>query len=715
MLKRAGVIGILPLLAYSLLIFMIGLLTILFIFLPDNNRQLLEIFCILLFAYAIVISVYFAWIVTGALGRLISVVENLTDGDDTNDAETFTVLKPLAERKDGIGRIASLFILFIQTSIEKRHWFATILDYIPVSIAVADINSNLTLVNRSMEDMLHMDRTRILGQSILHQHGKLFKILERGTSDLKSDQGKTIFNQDGQYFQLDSAPLLDTSGKRTGLIEVIQDVSSTSTALEYQKTAVATLSNDLEKMARGIYDFELTALAEGSQHTQVIHQELLEIQQNIENVRRMTGSLLRTVVADTEDVLSASENLSHAANQAGMATAQIAATIQDVARGASDTSGSVMKTAQTVQKMNTELAGVATGVENQAKAVRQALLITEKIAGADGIAAKVSISAQGVERLLGESEKINGILETINEFASQTNLLAINAAIETAHVDTQSTTLTETILNRQMVIQARLLDQILCISGRDLPQEFWNTLAKRAGIDTICITDQAGVIVYSNDPAIVGWKFPDDPKSQAFEFRKLIGQKDGVVCQKPQKRSADNRTFKFVGVSRSDEPGIVQVAFDADSLAAFKMRLGGFAVVAEEVRKLASKSADASKEIGGVVMTMQTHIAGSVKLTGEVSNEIKAAALELKNAIGVVSQAVDQNQKATATMTSNTNEIMTMVENIAAVSEENSAATEQVSAATEEMTAQVEEVGASAQTLQATAKELKSALAKFRV
>ena len=164
----------------------------------------------------------------------------------------------------------------------------------------------------------------------------------------------------------------------------------------------------------------------------------------------------------------ASGQLSAAADQAAEATNQITATIQQVATGTAQQTESVNTAASSVEQMSRAIDGVARGAQEQAAAVGRSSDITAQIstaiqqvaanaqAGAQGAASaaqaasagaktvdgtikgmesikqKVSLSADKVREMGKRSEQIGAIVETIDDIASQTNLLALNAAIEAA-------------------------------------------------------------------------------------------------------------------------------------------------------------------------------------------------------------------------------------------------------------------------------------------
>ncbi len=119
-------------------------------------------------------------------------------------------------------------------------------------------------------------------------------------------------------------------------------------------------------------------------------------------------------------------------------TTQVAAGSSETATAVSETTATVEEVRQTVQLTNQKAKRVSDSAQQVAKVSqtgRQA--VEELIAGMERIRKQTALAAESIVRLSEQSQAIGEIILTVNDLAEQSNLLAVNAAIEAAKAGDQ--------------------------------------------------------------------------------------------------------------------------------------------------------------------------------------------------------------------------------------------------------------------------------------
>ncbi|WP_079477716.1 methyl-accepting chemotaxis protein [Halobacillus salinus] len=150
----------------------------------------------------------------------------------------------------------------------------------------------------------------------------------------------------------------------------------------------------------------------------------------------------------------------------------------------------------------------------------------------------------------------------------------------------------------------------------------------------------------------------------------------------------------------------------------------GFAVVADEVRKLAEQSSQSANDIMNLIKDVQSKTSEAVdymnkndqavKSGVDIVGEAEVSFQTITNEVSQLSNGMKQINESVQSMNTHTEDLVQSFETVTMISSQSAQQTEQVAAATEEQNASMEEISSASETLAQEASKLQEQISHFK-
>jgi len=151
----------------------------------------------------------------------------------------------------------------------------------------------------------------------------------------------------------------------------------------------------------------------------------------------------------------------------------------------------------------------------------------------------------------------------------------------------------------------------------------------------------------------------------------------------------------------------------------------GFAVVADEVRKLAEQVSESVKDITGIVNGIQEESAVVAHSLGDSYKEVKEGATQLNQTsftfndirenVEEIVRGITSTRESLTTISAGSQEVNSTIEEIASISQESAAGIEEISATAQQSSSGIEELASNSEELAKLAENLNDVVKRFKL
>ncbi len=313
------------------------------------------------------------------LARLMSPIKKIVAYAEAISNHKDAVLE--FHSKDDLGQLADILRNMVRSLQDQTIWYQGILNALPFFISVTDKEKRWIFVNRKGLEKLGKELKDIVGKPCSERRGPVCGSTDCGIECLRRGQSRVnMIMPDGEHDEVYLASLFDATGNIVGQVEVFVDVTEQEKLKEEAANAATATRIDMAERLENVVN-GLTGA------TQTLSGEISGVETRSSQVAARTSEIAAAMEEMNSTVLEVARNAEDAATAS-----------QNVLHNAGEGGDLVQNTVSSMKEVQEQSLSLKTGMEGLAR----------------------------------QAADIGNVLMLIRDIADQTNLLALNAAIEAA-------------------------------------------------------------------------------------------------------------------------------------------------------------------------------------------------------------------------------------------------------------------------------------------